>query len=318
MREKSFDDLVRWAGEGAPFVRCRFCVRWSPTVDLVHLLDSPWALMQAGKHHHVPLLTGVNGDEGSMFTNIPNATWFNETTISASVRKGCFLHEGLPFSLQTELSLIEELTLEYNILLIPTLLRLYPPSIKPPLPPFWWAGSSIYADRDFVCPAQRASLQWAREGVIPVYLYHFQHKPPPCPVCYHSAEIRYVFGVPCPTTGPKPKYACVEVGHDPVGWELSQAMTRYWVQFGKTGDPNPPTQDTAGGTAVGKAQLPHWPAARHGGVVGSELVFAAQGGRGKASITLGGFIRGRSACDFWQPLLTNGYGWPALAWDVSC
>ena len=366
MRGRDFSKLVAWKGEGAVFVRCRFCVRWSPVVDGVHLTDAPWALMAAGKHHSVPLLTGVNRDEGSMFTTIPNATWFNETSIAAPIRKDCFLRLGLPFSQKTEISFIEERGNPRASLLTPQSSCLNPHAsvlthYSSPLNPIGGAhlriqhlfdpenatplsalhtcpttsllvgrctvpnqnpeplpfvdpnpNTRLYADRDFVCPAQRTWAKWA-SGTNSIYLYHFTHRPPPCPVCYHSAEIRYVFGVPCPRLGPKPSYACVDVEQDAAGWALSQVMTRYWARFAKTGDPNRDGSSPARATGaqVG-APLPPWPP----GGGGSEIVFSTV--HGEAKITKGDYIAARSTCSFWAPLLTNGYGWPALTWDVSC
>jgi para-nitrobenzyl esterase len=92
---------------------------------------------------------------------------------------------------------------------------------------------------------------WARETVASgstAYLYYFMHAPPHPRArelqAFHAAEIPYVFNV-VPSRDPREAgFAYTASDRD-----LADAMSRYWVNFVATGDPN------------GKG-LPRWPAYR--------------------------------------------------------
>jgi para-nitrobenzyl esterase len=83
------------------------------------------------------------------------------------------------------------------------------------------------------------AMAQAKAGGGRAYLYYFVHEPPISPGqpnwrATHGAEIPYAFNNPSP--------AWTEVGRS-----LADAMSSYWVNFAKNGNPNGPG-------------LPMWPA----------------------------------------------------------
>ena len=76
---------------------------------------------------------------------------------------------------------------------------------------------------------------WARTvtaGGKNAFLYQFTHVPPGPEAkyrgAYHASEIQYVFG-----NLRNPAFAYADADH-----KLSDAMSEYWVNFAKTGNPN--------------------------------------------------------------------------------
>jgi len=187
MKKIDFNRLYDWKGQGGGFVRCRYCVRWSPMEDGVHLLAPPHELLDQGKYlRNISILTGVNADEGSMFTTAPNVTSSApHTQLNVTkIYKECYLTGGLPFSLQNPVSFLAYMTLGYQLPLLPSLLRLYPGEVKRGLlerllPPFWWSSERVYGDRDFVCPARRAMEKLSADPMAKAYLYRHHSKPEP-------------------------------------------------------------------------------------------------------------------------------------------
>lgn len=90
-----------------------------------------------------------------------------------------------------------------------------------------------------------ALYQWGRLRLAhtraPIYAYLWRHVEPGPDArrwrVFHSSEIPYVFG----TLGAAP-----ERHFTPVDWAISRRMSRYWINFVKSGNPN-------------GADLPHWP-----------------------------------------------------------
>ena len=67
------------ADAGSPFLRTGNV--WAPNVDGWVIPDDPLAMYRAGRQHAVPLITGLNGNEGSLMTrnmDIPDAAAFEE------------------------------------------------------------------------------------------------------------------------------------------------------------------------------------------------------------------------------------------------
>ncbi len=54
------------AGAGSPFLRAGYV--WAPNVDGWVIPDDPLAMYASGRQHDVPLIVGMNGNEGSLMT----------------------------------------------------------------------------------------------------------------------------------------------------------------------------------------------------------------------------------------------------------
>ena len=184
-----------------------------PVIDTYALPASPYEAFAAGAQNDVPILVGSNADEAR--------------------------------SLITDLGKVRAASFEADIA-----------KSWGPLPPQLLAPYPHRTDAEAVTArlAFERDLRfgwdvwtWARleaaTGKSGVYYYHFAHAPPfPAGSVYagwgpsHFAELWYVFD---------------HLDQEPWRWTaadraLAAAMSRYWVNFAATGDPNGP-------------DLPHWP-----------------------------------------------------------
>ena len=222
MRAASAADVLAAsnADAGSPFLRTGNV--WAPNVDGRVVPDDPLAMYRAGRQHRVPLLTGLNGNEGSLMTrgmDVADAAAFED-----HVR-----------SVYPELA--GEMLAHYD--------ASSPAAARA-------AIDKVIHDLYFAGPVRAHAESQAAAGA-PTWLYHFTHVPPtPWGAelgSHHAAELVYVFGTLTrrEAGGERP------LGLTPVGdytdtdTALSATMRAYWVQFAATGDPN-------------REGLPAWPA----------------------------------------------------------
>jgi para-nitrobenzyl esterase len=117
-------------------------------------------------------------------------------------------------------------------------LKLYPPGSTPDEDKA--AFALLFGDEIIGYGGWAWAERAAATGKAPVYRYHFTRRPPGAPLSsispltapgvYHSAELYYVFNT---------------LGVRDWPWEtddrhLADAMSSYWANFAKTGDPNGP------------------------------------------------------------------------------
>jgi para-nitrobenzyl esterase len=221
MRAASAADVLTAsnADAGSPFMRSGNV--WAPNVDGRVIPDDPLAMYRAGRQHQVPLITGLNGNEGSLMTrgmDVPDAAAF-ETYVR---------------SVYPELA--EEMLAHYD--------ASSPDAAKA-------AIDKVIHDLFFAGPVRAHAESQAASGTQ-TWLYHFTHVPPTAWGAdlgsHHAAELVYVFGsLTRQEQGGESPLGLSTVGaYTDTDMRLSETMRGYWVQFAATGDPNRP-------------DLPAWP-----------------------------------------------------------
>jgi para-nitrobenzyl esterase len=185
--------------------------RFWPVLDGYVIVDDQYKLYRAGKYNDTPVLIGTNSDEGAVFVN--------STTPAAYVD---FVRSRFgPFADQ--------------------IFAAYPGGSE---------EQALRSQRDVWRETAFAWNTWAwarlqsRTGGGKVFAYYFSHRPPyPDTAQYrtwgasHGSELQYVFGH---DNSPTPAWT-------PTDKRLADAISSFWVNFAKTGDPNGPG-------------LPKWPA----------------------------------------------------------
>ena len=221
MRAASAADVLTAANAdaGSPFTRTGNV--WAPNVDGWVIPDDPLAMYRAGRQHAVPLITGLNGNEGSLMTR--------NMDISDAAAFESYVRSVYP-------ELADEMLAHYD--------ASSPEAAQA-------AIDKVIHDLYFAGPVRAHAESQAAAGA-PTWLYHFTHVPPtPWGAdlgSHHAAELVYVFG----TLTRREEGGERPLGLTPVGdytdtdMALSATMRGYWVQFAATGNPN-------------RGGLPPWP-----------------------------------------------------------
>ncbi|MGJ9417263.1 carboxylesterase/lipase family protein [Massilia sp. CMS3.1] len=204
-----------------------------PSVDGKVLTKSVKATFLAGENIKVPVVNGTNEDEYSLYIAI------NEAARRAAASN--FDPANTSFSLPAAgyAPTIAGLTAGSGVNVNDVITRFYPltnyganPATQPSL-----AASSLATDLGFSCPALRTSQRVATQG-SPVWMYEFRDQTalPTVGVANgryylsfpqgaaHSYDLQYLYNLG-------------DLGNDERR-ALQTAMTRYWTNFAKTGNPN--------------------------------------------------------------------------------
>lgn len=185
---------------------------FGPNIDGYFLPTDVATIFAQGSQSHVPLLAGWNADEGKMFVLFnpqkPTAKSFAE---QAQKRFGDRAEEFL---------------------------KLYPAATDPEAV----LSAQALAGDDFIAFATWKWIDMQRKtGNSPVYQYHFEQVPAVKPGAMvgsipasemgsrHAGEIEYVF---------ETLKSKEEVPWTEDDFKLSDAMSSYWVNFAKSGNPN--------------------------------------------------------------------------------
>lgn len=98
----------------------------------------------------------------------------------------------------------------------------------------------VFSDRGYVEPARHHADLNAAAG-IPTWLYRFSYVPEALrgrwPGAPHASDVAYVFGAP-ELFAPRPGNALGDAA-SAGDRAMAQRISRYWVNFARTGDPNP-------------------------------------------------------------------------------
>ncbi len=186
-------------------------------VDGLVLPKAARTIFEAGDHNHVPVLLGAMADEGAaLFTTAAEAPRA-EFVVDLREEYGDLADDLLA-------AYVDEVDLSTR-----------------------HAAQAIAGDRTFVWE-MRAWAQALAETGGDVFMYFFSHPPPIFRVytserasangqvdrgklgAYHSGDLAYTF------------HNVGSVGFDWTDWdrELSDAVSQYWVNFARTGNPNSP------------------------------------------------------------------------------
>ncbi|NUQ72367.1 MAG: carboxylesterase family protein [Polyangiaceae bacterium] len=177
---------------------------WFPVFDGWNLPDAPAKLIASGSFEKVPVILGSNADEGTLFFQLGGTMIPDDTALEALVEK---MVPGKGPDVLMHYSTATHGTAQA-------------------------AAMAMVGDAGFVCPTRRMARSFSKGGAG-TYLYHFTYSPPGALLgdlgAFHSAEIKYVFGMPS-------QLLPQQLTADEL--TLSAAMMGYWSRFAAAGDPN--------------------------------------------------------------------------------
>ncbi len=172
---------------------------WAPNVDGWVIPDDPIVLYETGRQHDVPLIVGMNGNEGSMFAR----------GLQVSDAAGFEAHVRRIYPAQADAALVH-----------------YDAGDAAAVPA---AVDHLIHDMYFAGPVRLHARTHALKNA-PAWLYHFTHVPPTAGGArmgsHHAAELGYVFG------------NLNNGDYTDVDQRISDTIMGYWVRFAATGDPN--------------------------------------------------------------------------------
>jgi para-nitrobenzyl esterase len=200
MRTKTTAEIMKVAGEG-PLFKWSGTI-WAPNVDGWILPDDPVAMYNAGRQHRVPLIAGINDNEGALFRSrfpIKDVSEFE-----------AYVRTDFP-------GIAKEALAQYNVKSTDTV----------------GAGlDHLVHDMFFAGPA-RLQMRAQAKGTSAGWMYHFAQVPPTQGGksfgATHAAEIPYVFGEMTPTAN---------AAWTDTDRRVSDLMMSYWTQFAISGNPN--------------------------------------------------------------------------------
>ena len=203
LRARSVDEIMTASHPASPFFGEG--IRFGPIVDRWMIPDRPATLLAEHKQLKVPVLTGSNLDEGTIF--VAALQGFDVDAYRRFLR-GAFRDRA------------DEVLARFPVA--------RDADVKPAL-------ARMLGYSAFVAPARRLARSMADLGTR-VYQYEFTRVRPGTPAtrlgAFHGAEIPFVFG----TFGHLFPAGPADV--DGADRALSQAMMGYWIRFAATGDPN--------------------------------------------------------------------------------
>jgi carboxylesterase type B len=200
---------------------------WAPTVDGVELPEAPWTMAEKGlMHPDIPILLGSNVNEGSLLLGFAHIHAPHNMTAADLQALGKTMFPTFHKELD----------------------KMYPVSdYKSP----WWALVQIITDCAMACPARRTA-RWAALANSTAYLYEFEHEVDVAKFdewlgVFHGDDLLFAWML-------RWWYLSWEDGKDvplpavalytPDERALQATVSKWWMTFAKTGDPNYEGQST--------------------------------------------------------------------------
>ncbi len=187
---------------------------WAPNVDGWVFPDDPVLMYANGQQHQVPLISGINGNEGSLMAGIAGP-------VDDVAAFETYVQTTYP-------SVAEEAIAHYAVS--------SPEDVKPGV-------DHLLHDMWFAGPHRALATRYAQTA--PVWQYHFTLVPPTQMGAnlgsHHAADIMYVFGnLIDPSSVPEGSPPSpLNVGDwTEADRRVSAAMMDHWTQFAATGNPN--------------------------------------------------------------------------------
>ena len=208
LRSKTVDQVLRALPIDQPqFLETSSTVSWGPIVDGLEVPDQPRDLYRLGRFSRVPLLVGVNADEGWTYVDRSFPTGLDAIDYAARVRA----EFGIDAS---------------------AVLQSYPASAFPSAKD---ALSRLTGDAEYVCEARRVARAASDQGVA-VHFYWFAHVVNTVMPgrAFHGLETNVLFGN---DFGPPSNQVLTAAD-----LALSRTMRSYWRNFAATGNPNSESQ----------------------------------------------------------------------------
>ncbi|XP_074657701.1 acetylcholinesterase-like [Tubulanus polymorphus] len=199
-----------------------------PVIDGTFFIEPPTLSLERGNFKKCPILLGSNSDEATYFMLYDLPDYFNRENEDAYMTRDKFIN-----SMERFFFYYPQYPKEMNRFGFDALMFQYTP----------WKNvhdgiksrdniDDAVGDYHFVCKVNKWAEAYAKFN-LPVYYYYFTHRSsmnpwPRWTGVMHADEIPYVFGEPLN----------MNLKYTPKERELSRKMMSYWVNFGKTGDPN--------------------------------------------------------------------------------
>jgi len=222
MRAATAAEVSAAARDGAGNLFTRTGYLWAPNVDGLTIPNDPFLMYQSGQQHNVPLITGMNENEGSVFTG--------QLEIDDVDDFETHVRTVYPIVADDALAMYQATA---------------PESART-------AIDHLVHDMLIAGPVRTQAVTHVKV-TSPVWLYHFTRVPPTDRGAtlgsHHAAEIGYVFGTMKPrrTASEEAQLGGSDRGANEFTGEgdwtetdhqLSETMMGYWVQFAATGNPN--------------------------------------------------------------------------------
>lgn len=202
---------------------------WWPTVDGVDMPAYPVELFAQGRSHSVPLMAGINTDEGNLFVYLDNPPSMNSSEYHDYV-----------------VQLVAGGDVSLNATEFAEVFATYPPVQGDNRP----IASRVFTDAVFLCGTRFAVTAHSKHE--DTFMYRFDHRstcPGDVPLShipgsFHGAEIPFVFGHSTDAAG----IPCLLF---PEEQALSRRMQAMWANFAKDLNPTPASVSASMGSFPG-------------------------------------------------------------------